>query len=54
MPKTTGARHFAEAMRGYGVTHLFFVPAIVLKAAARTHSRAWSVRSSPRRGGNRP
>jgi len=29
MPKMTGSRFFAEAMRGYGVTHLFYVNSIV-------------------------
>jgi len=28
----TGNRYFAEAMRGYGVTHLFYVNAIVVAA----------------------
>ncbi len=30
----TGARLFAEMMRGYGVSHIFFVPAFMLKAFA--------------------
>ncbi|MHB9099791.1 MAG: thiamine pyrophosphate-binding protein [Syntrophales bacterium] len=30
----TGSRWFAEAMRGYGVTHVFFVPAILPDAMA--------------------
>jgi len=34
MPKMTGARVFAEMMRGYGVSHIFFVPAIMAKALA--------------------
>lgn len=34
MPQMTGARFFAEAMRGYGVTHIFFVPTIILPAMA--------------------
>ena len=25
MPKMTGHRYFAEAMKGYGVSHLFYV-----------------------------
>ncbi len=29
MPRMTGNRFFAEAMRGYGVTHLFYVNSIV-------------------------
>ncbi len=34
MAKMTGARLFAEMMQGYGVTHVFFVPAFMLKALA--------------------
>ena len=34
MPKMSGARLFAEMMRGYGVSHIFFVPAFMLKAFA--------------------
>src|SRR5215813_11954299 len=34
MPKMTGARLFAEMMQGYGVTHIFFVPAFMLKSFA--------------------
>lgn len=30
----TGARYFADAMRGYGVSHIFFVPAFMLKSFA--------------------
>jgi len=30
----TGSRLFAEMMQGYGVTHIFFVPAFMLKAFA--------------------
>ena len=30
----TGARLFAEMMQGYGVRHIFFVPAFMLKAFA--------------------
>ncbi len=29
MPKMSGSRYFAEAMRGYGVTHLFYVNSII-------------------------
>ena len=29
MPKMTGGRFLAETMKGYGVTHAFFVPAII-------------------------
>ncbi len=32
MPKMTGARFIAEMFKGYGVTHVFFVPAILRKA----------------------
>jgi acetolactate synthase-1/2/3 large subunit len=34
MPNMTGARLFAEMMRGYEVSHIFFVPAFMLKAFA--------------------
>ena len=34
MPKTTGARYFAEVMKGYGITHAFFVPTILMDALA--------------------
>lgn len=34
MPKMTGARLFAHMMEGYGVTHIYFVPAFMLKAFA--------------------
>jgi len=34
MPKMTGSRAFAEMMKGYGVTHVFFVPTILLEALA--------------------
>jgi acetolactate synthase-1/2/3 large subunit len=34
VPKMTGARLFAEMMQGYGVSHIFFVPAIMAKALA--------------------
>jgi len=32
MPKTTGAKLFAEMIRGYGLTHLFYVPNVLSKA----------------------
>ncbi|HJQ64549.1 MAG TPA: thiamine pyrophosphate-binding protein [Burkholderiales bacterium] len=31
MPKTTGPRFVADALRGYGVTHIFFVPQMLLE-----------------------
>ncbi len=31
MPKTTGPRFVADALRGYGVTHVFFVPQMLLE-----------------------
>ena len=34
MPRMTGARVFAEMMNGYGVSHIFFVPAIMAKSLA--------------------
>ena len=32
MPKMTGARFIAETLGGYGVSHVYFVPAILGKA----------------------
>jgi len=34
MPTMTGSRAFAEMVKGYGVTHVFFVPTILLEALA--------------------
>jgi len=34
MPKMTGSRMFAEMLKGYGVTHVFFVPTILMDALA--------------------
>ena len=34
MAKTTGSRLFAEVMHGYGVTHVFYVPTILMRALA--------------------
>ena len=34
MPRMTGARFLAETLHGYGVSHVFFVPAIVRRAVA--------------------
>ncbi len=34
MPRMTGYRFLAESMRGYGVSHIFFVPAILKPALA--------------------
>src|SRR5918992_3520262 len=31
MPKTSGPRFVAERLRGYGVTHVFFVPQMLLE-----------------------
>ena len=34
MAVMTGSRFFAEAMRAYGVSHIFFVPTMLLPAMA--------------------
>ncbi|MDB5811179.1 MAG: acetolactate synthase large subunit [Betaproteobacteria bacterium] len=34
MAKMTGSRLFAEVMHGYGVTHVFYVPTILMRALA--------------------
>src|SRR5512144_794876 len=39
MAKMTGARLFAELMQGYEVSHIFFVPAFMLKAFAEMEDR---------------
>ena len=31
MAKTTGTRYVADTLRGYGVTHVFFVPQMLLQ-----------------------
>ncbi|MEE9276988.1 MAG: thiamine pyrophosphate-binding protein, partial [Dehalococcoidia bacterium] len=39
MPKMTGARYLAEAFKGYGVTHVFFVPTILSLALTEMEER---------------
>ena len=34
MPLITGSRLFAEMLEGYGVTHVFYLPAIMLGGLA--------------------
>jgi acetolactate synthase-1/2/3 large subunit len=34
MPRMTGSRLFAEIVQGYGITHVFFVPTILMEALA--------------------
>ena len=34
MPRMTGSRLFAEMLHGYGITHVFFVPTILMDALA--------------------
>ena len=38
MPRMTGSRMFAEMLKGYGVTHVFFVPTILMDALAEMDS----------------
>jgi acetolactate synthase I/II/III large subunit len=38
MPKMTGSRLVAEVLKGYGVTHVFFVPTILMDALAEADS----------------
>lgn len=38
MPKMTGPRLFAEMLKGYGVTHVFFVPTILMESLAEMDS----------------
>lgn len=39
MAKMTGARYIAEALDGYGVTHVFFVPTILSRALVEMEER---------------
>jgi acetolactate synthase-1/2/3 large subunit len=39
MQKMTGARYIAEALKGYEVTHVFFVPAILRRTMAEIEER---------------
>ena len=39
VPRMTGAQCFAEMMQGYDVSHIFFVPAFMLKAFAEMEDR---------------
>ena len=34
MPKMTGAKYLADTLKAYGVTHVFFVPAVLRKSLA--------------------
>jgi acetolactate synthase-1/2/3 large subunit len=34
MPQMTGSRHLVEVLEGYGVNHVFFVPAVLISALA--------------------
>src|SRR5215813_5120075 len=38
MPKMSGSRLVAEVFKGYGVTHVFFVPTILMEALAEMDS----------------
>ena len=31
MPKMTGAKYLADTLKAYGVSHVFFVPAVLRK-----------------------
>src|SRR3989339_415344 len=48
MQKMTGARYIAEALKGYGVTHIFFVPAILRRTMAEmeAHTRIQRIRTN--------
>src|SRR5438067_2321046 len=40
MPVMSGSRAFAQMMQGYGVSHVFFVPAILMEAMAEMEDLA--------------
>jgi len=48
MKKMTGARYIAEALKGYGVTHVFFVPAILRRTMAEMeeHTQIHRIRTN--------
>ena len=48
MQKMTGARYIAEALKGYGVTHVFFVPAILRRTMAEmeVHTQIQRIRTN--------
>mgnify|MGYP003395659777 CR=1 FL=1 len=50
--KMTGARLFAEMMCGYEVSHIFFVPAFILKATRLRRESWWSSWEAGTRGEN--
>ena len=39
MPKMTGSQFMADALKAYGVTHIFFVPTILSYALAQMDKR---------------
>ena len=39
MARITGARYLAEALDGYGVTHVFFVPTILSSTLVQIEQR---------------
>ena len=42
MPKMTGMRFVAEALRGYGVSHVFYVPQMLLESLVEMEG--WGIR----------
>ena len=54
MPKMTGSRFFAEAMRGYGVTNVFYMNSVAKNAleemgklGVKTQNRLLAIREIP-------
>ena len=43
MPKMTGAQFMADALKGYGVTHIFFVPTILSTMLAEIDKRGHGI-----------
>ncbi|MBT3351312.1 MAG: thiamine pyrophosphate-binding protein [Nitrospinaceae bacterium] len=43
MPKMTGAQYLAESMKGYGVSHIFFVPTILSTMLAEMDKRKMGI-----------
>ena len=44
VPKMTGMRFIAEALRGYGVSHVYYVPQMLLESLVEMEG--WGIRAS--------
>ena len=51
MPTMSGARFVAETFKGYGLTHVFYVPSIARRILAELGDSRHRANSYPRREG---